>query len=214
MEDDAILSCPGSLKSGDIRTHTFHGFPSGIIDTSQTPPSLHHSITLSRRKGIYHDVGHGRGSFSWTVAEICAGDGFWPDTISSDLHKGNVDGPTYDLLTVMSKFLALGMPLYDVISSVTLKPAEAIKKESTIGSLSPGRCADVAVLRFNDCNVLLEDSQQQMRRVSKRLVPVAVWRAGEKVAVKERSHWPNKDMKYFHELRREWKHLVIKDEQT
>ena len=148
------------------------------------------------------------------MAEICARDSFWPDTISSDLHRGNVHGPAYDLPTVMSKFLALGMPLYDVISSVTINPARAIKKEDSVGSLSPGRCADVAILRLSDCDVMLEDSQQQMRRVIQRLVPVAVWRAGQSVAVKERTCWPNKDENYLARLREEWEHLLIKDEQT
>ena len=141
-------------------------------------------------------------------------DGFWPDTISSDLHRGNINGPAYDLPTVMSKFLSLGMPLYDIIRSVTLNPAKAIKKESTIGSLSPGRCADLAVLQLSDCDVMLEDSQQQMRRVRQRLVPVAAWRAGERVPVKEHSYWPNKDVKYLAELRKEWEHLLIKDKQA
>ena len=215
VEDDGtVLSCPGSLKNGDIRTHTFHGFPGTVINTSLSPPSLHRSILHSQTRGIYQDVGHGQGSFSWTVAEICAKDGFWPDTISSDLHRGNIHGPAYDLPTVMSKFLAVGMPLYDVISSVTINPAQAIKKEGSVGSLSPGRCADVTVLRLSDCDVMLKDSQQQMRRVTQRLVPVAVWRAGERVAVKEQSHWPNKDAKYLAHLREEWEHLLVKDEQT
>ncbi len=56
------------------------------------------------------DVGHGQGSFDWTVAERAAAIGMWPDTISSDLHSGNVDGPVHDLAHVMSKFLTLGMP--------------------------------------------------------------------------------------------------------
>ena len=159
-------------------------------------------------------MGHGQGSFSWTVAEVCARNGFWPDTISSDLHRGNVEGPAYDLPTVMSKFLALGMPLYEVISSVMINPAKAIQKKSHIGSLSPGQCAYVTVLRLSDCNVMLEDSQQQMRRVRQRLVPVAVWRAGERVVSKERPRWPNKNPNYLAELRRDWKDLLIRDKQT
>lgn len=81
-------------------------------------------------------MGHGQGSFSWTVAEICAKEGFWPDIISSDLHVESVHGPAYDLLTVMSKMLHVGMPLIDIIKSVTMTPAAAIGRSDLIGSLS------------------------------------------------------------------------------
>ena len=67
--------------------------------------------------------GHGQGSFNWTVAEVCAGQDFLPDTI---LHSGNIHGPAYDLPMVMSKFLHLGMPLYDIIKAVTVMPTTVI----------------------------------------------------------------------------------------
>lgn len=209
-----VLSCPGSLRSGDIRTHTFHGYQSAVIDTSFTPFTLHHSIPLSRKVGIYHDVGHGQGAFSWTVAEICAREGFWPDTISTDLHRGNINGPAYDLPTVMSRFLSLGMPLYEVIKAATLTPAKAINKHHLIGSLSPGRCADVTVLQLKDCDVMFEDCQQQMRKVTRRLVPIAVWRSGERVSIKDQwAEWPNASPEYLTKLNQEWKdQLIVKDD--
>lgn len=82
---------PGSLLKGDIRTHHFHGFDTNIVNQSHAPPySIHASVFESRERGVMFDVGHGQGGFSWTVAEISAKCGFWPDTISTDLHTGIV----------------------------------------------------------------------------------------------------------------------------
>ena len=69
------------------------------------------------------------------MAEACVKEGFWPDLISTDLHTESMDGPAYDLTTVMTKLLHLGMPLTDVIAAVTSKPAAAIGKSGEIGSL-------------------------------------------------------------------------------
>ena len=178
----------------------FHVFESGLMDNTTSPPSLHPAIVVSRERGVLHDVGHGRGSFSWLVGELYAKQGFWPDTISSDHHKQNILGPAYDLPTVMTKMHHLGMPLYDIIKAVTLTPALAIRKESEIGSLSPGRSADVTVLKLSDCDVTLEDSHLEMRKITQRLEPVAVWRSGEKIDIEERwPEWPNKSKGYLQE---------------
>ena len=113
-------------------------YSSTIIDTQRSPPVIHSAVLDARRCGVHFDIGHGQGSFNWKVAEACAGQGFWPDSISTDLHQGNIHGPAYDLPTVMSKLLHVGMPLYDVIKAVTSAPATLIGKEHLIGSLSPG----------------------------------------------------------------------------
>lgn len=198
VTDPSELSSPGSLRSGDIRTHMFHAFESSIMDTTTSPPSLHPAVVASRERGVLHDIGHGQGSFSWIVGELCAKQGFWPDTISSDHHTGNVAGPAYDLTTVMTRMLHLGMPLYDIIKAVTLAPAMAISKENEIGSLSPGRNADVTVLKVSDCDIMLEDCHLEMRRITQRMEPVAVWRSGERINVKEQwSEWPNRSEKYL-----------------
>lgn len=180
-----------------------HAFESGIVDTTAIPPSLHPAVVKSRERGILHDIGHGQGSFSWTVGELCAEQVFWPDTISSDHHTGSIAGPAYDLATVMTRMLHLGMPVYDIIKAVTVTPAMAIRKEGEIGSLSPGRCADVTVLKVCDCDIMLEDCHLDMRRITKRFQPVAVWRNGERVAIEERwSEFPNRSEKYLKEQQR------------
>ena len=105
-DSSSKLCCPGDLQCGDIYTHTMHGHVSSIIDPKSR--SIWSDVIDAKSRGVYFDVGHGEGSFTWTVAEICAAQGFWPDLLGSDLHTGNIDGPAYDLPTVMSKFLHLG----------------------------------------------------------------------------------------------------------
>lgn len=94
------------MRAGDVYTHTYHGYPSSIVDPSTR--LLWSDVTDAQSRGVYFDVGHGQGSFSWTVAEIATQQGFWPDMLGTDLHIGNYEGPAYDMPTVMSKFLYLG----------------------------------------------------------------------------------------------------------
>ena len=91
-------------------------------------------------------MGHGSGSFWFRQAVGCFRQNFWPDTISTDLHEHNINGPTIDLLYVASKFLAMGMPLGDVLYRVTRAPALNIHRPE-LGTLNVGSCADIAVLR-------------------------------------------------------------------
>jgi dihydroorotase len=130
------------LRPGDIYTHVNSGLR-GELD-----PSGHanQALTLGRRRGVLLDVGHGAGSFTWRVAVPIVSDGILPDTISTDLHVGSMNGGMKDMLNVMSKFLALGLTLEQVIERSTWNPARAIKQEQ-LGHLSVGAVADIAVLR-------------------------------------------------------------------
>lgn len=132
----------------------------------------------ARKRGVLFDVGHGHGSFSWKVAETCAKEGFWPDIISSDLHAESVDGPAYDLPTVMTKMLHVGMPLVKVINAVTMTPATVIGRSDVIGSLGVDRAADITVLRIENVDLELEDCHAYLRRIKQRFIPVAVWKNG------------------------------------
>ena len=73
--------------------------------------------------------------------------GFWPDSISTDLHIDSMNAGMKDLNNVMSKFLALGMPVEEVIRRVTVNPAREIQRPA-LGTLTPGAVADIAVLRL------------------------------------------------------------------
>ena len=90
------------------------------------------------------------GSFNWAVAEQCAAEGFEIDVVSTDIWNGTCYGPCYDLPTVMTKCMYLGMSLEEVVTKATLAPAEAIGWSDRIGTLGLGRCADIAVLRLDE----------------------------------------------------------------
>jgi dihydroorotase len=186
-----LSQCPGQLRAGDIYTHSLHGFESTII--SPEDGNVDPAVLAAKKRGVIFDLGHGTGSFSWTVAEKMmlrspeqgGGGQLFIDTISTDIWSGNIHGPVYDLPTVMSKMLALGVPLVEVVRAVTATPAKVIGWQDRIGTLGEGRCADITLLKLETTaeDFCLEDSQSQMRRVPQLLVPVGCLRAGDQMAV-------------------------------
>ena len=130
------------LRPGDIYTHCF----SGVRNESDRPGHLNQALPDGRARGVIFDVGHGGGSFLWRVAVPAMKAGFLPDSISTDLHISSMNAGMKDMLNVMSKFLALGMSLDDVVARSTWNPAREIRQE-TLGHLSIDAPADIAVLR-------------------------------------------------------------------
>lgn len=172
---DDILSV---LKADDIVTHCFHGKGCGILDEQGC---VRRAVLEARERGVRFDVGHGQGSFKWTVAERALQQGFLPDTISSDLHVYNVNGPVYDLATTVTKFVHLGLPLDDALAKVTAVPAQSLHMADEIGTLKPGAWGDVVVFERRQEQCALTDSEGETRMGSERLVPVLVVRAGKVV---------------------------------
>ena len=132
------------MKAGDLLTHCYHGLDEGIIDDDGR---VRASVRAAVNRGVHLDVGHGQGSFSWSVAESALAQDLVPDTISSDLHAYNVNGPVYDLATTLSKFLHLGLSLSDALRRCTVTPAEILGMRGQIGTLAVGAFADVALFR-------------------------------------------------------------------
>jgi dihydroorotase len=131
------------LRPGDIYTHCFSGLRHELLDDGSINPGM----LAGRKRGVIFDVGHGGGSFAWRVAMPFMKQKFWPDSISTDLHVTSMNSGMKDMLNVMGKFLAMGMPLDEVIRRSTWNPARELKQES-LGNLSVGSPADVAVLRL------------------------------------------------------------------
>jgi dihydroorotase len=129
------------LRPGDIYTHCYSGLRGELTEAGHVNPGM----IEGRRRGVLFDVGHGGGSFAWYVAVPAIEEGFLPDTISTDLHIGSMNAGMKDQLNVMSKFLALGLSLEDVIARSTWNPARAIHRED-LGHLTVGAPADVTVL--------------------------------------------------------------------
>jgi dihydroorotase len=131
------------FRPGDIFTHVYGG-TRGEQDAKTRGPSQ--ALIDGRKRGVIFDVGHGAGSFRWRVAVPMIKAGFLPDTISTDLHTRSMNYGVKDMLNLMSKFLAMGMSLDQVIAANTWNAARAIK-QAQLGHLSPGAPGDVAVLR-------------------------------------------------------------------
>ena len=129
------------FRPGDIFTHCFGGSRGELIDGKVNP-----AIFAAQKKGILFDVGHGGGSFVWRTAVQAFKEGYYADTISTDMHINSMNAGMKDMLNVMSKIMALGMALDQVIAKSTWAPARAMKQEG-LGHLSAGAVADVAVLR-------------------------------------------------------------------
>lgn len=133
------------LRPGDIFTHSFGqlGTREFIVDT--TTGKIKPFVHAARKRGIIFDVGYGGISFSFSQALPAVKSGFYPSTISTDLHTGSMNGAMKDQLSVMTKFLAMGMDLNSVIKASTWTPAQVIKRED-LGHLTKEAEADVAIL--------------------------------------------------------------------
>lgn len=134
------------LRPGDVLTHAFRPFPNAPC-TGQG--SVKPAVIAARKRGVLFDIGHGMGSFAFKTARAMLANGFEPDTISSDVHKLCINGPAFDQVTTMSKFLCLGMSLVDVIKASTTNAAFALKRPE-LGSLKPGSAGDATVLSVDE----------------------------------------------------------------
>lgn len=133
------------LRPGDIFTHAY-AHVSGRTPIVDEQGQLRPFVLEARKRGIIFDAGHGGGSFLYSQAVPATTQGFYPDVISTDLHISSMNSGMKDILTTMSKFLNLGMPLNDVIRANTARAAEVIKR-SDLGHIGVGAEADVTVLR-------------------------------------------------------------------
>ncbi len=163
------------LTKGDIITHSFHSKEHGILDDrGRVLPEVRAAVG----RGVNLDIGHGRGSFSFDVAEKALKQELLPGTISTDLHHYNVNGPAFDMATTLSKFLRLGLTLEQVIERAATNPANTFGFPKGLGTLREGAEADVAVFSLAEGDFEFEDTQKQKRIGHQKLVPVATVKAG------------------------------------
>lgn len=167
------------LRPGDIFVHVYHGQGSTIIgDDGKVIPA----VREARRRGVVFDAANGRNNFVFSIAEAALADDFPPDIISADLTWMTMfRQPVFNLPWVMSKYLALGMTLNDVVRACTAAPAGLMGMSGDIGTLAPGACADVAILRLVDHPCEFLDTNGDSRTGYKLLLPQATIRAGRVV---------------------------------
>jgi dihydroorotase len=166
-----------ALRAGDVVTHCFRGDARGIGGIVLNG-KVRREVREARERGVRFDVGHGAGSFGFPAATAALEDGFPPDTISSDLHQQSILGPAHDLPTVMSKFLALGLSLDEVVRRTTLVPAQVLRRDVGIGTLREGAPADLAVFELQTGEHTFVDVLGTTVVGSHRLTNVMTLRAG------------------------------------
>jgi dihydroorotase len=188
MLDNNILSWTGrdtktkvleKMRPGDLHTHTFNDRHVEVLDrrSRRIQPFMYEA----RKRGVLFDLGHGGGSFLWTVADRAMSLGFAPDTISTDLHATSILTTQSDMPNCMSKMLILGMELNEVVNRSTVTPARAINRFPEVGTLGEGKAADVAVLELEEGVFAYHDAWEKKRLANRRIVNVLTVRAGEVV---------------------------------
>jgi len=165
-----------ALRPGDVLTHCFRPFPNTAVTPQGTVKPV---VREARERGVIFDVGHGKGSFAFKTARAALANGFPPDTISSDVHQLCINGPAFDQVTTMSKFLCMGMELPEVIRRSTVNAAMALKRPE-LGTLKPGSVGDATVLtvkqgRFDYVDVVGEHMEGNRKIASEGVVIAGKW---------------------------------------
>lgn len=157
------------LRPGDVFTHMYQGRGSTIIgEDGKVRPAVHDA----RARGVVFDSADGRLHYAIKVAKSAIAEGFEPDVISTDLTRGNVyDGSVFGLPAVMSKYLALGVSLPNVVRACTATPARLLGMEGKLGTLAPGAYADVAVFRLKEMPLEFRDVSGEVLTCSQVFIP-------------------------------------------
>ena len=166
-----------TLRPGDILTHAYSGAPNiagkftNIVQDGKILPAA----LEAKKRGVIFDVGHGGGSFDYTICEAAMAAGAGPDTISSDIHvfSGNSPGMPY-LTWVMSKFLNLGLSMEQVLAMATSAPAKVINRNPKLGTLQVGAPADVSMLEVVEGPVEFVDTRNNKRAGKIHIKPAGV----------------------------------------
>ena len=169
------------LRAGDVLTHSYSGAPNiaGRFTNIVQDGKLLPAALAAKQRGVVFDVGHGGGSFDYTVAEAAMAAGAGPDTISSDIHvySGNTPGMPY-LTWVMSKFLNMGLSLEQVVAMATTTPAKVINRAPKLGTLQRGAPADISLLEVVEGPVEFVDTRNNKRQGKVHLKPAGTVLAG------------------------------------
>ncbi len=197
MVDDKILTLTGrtskekllsKLRPGDLHTHVFNDRQLELIDRHSG--KLQGYVAEAKARGVLFDLGHGAGSFLWPVATKALAQGFYPDTISTDLHSSSIMLPESDMPNCISKMMNLGMKLEEAIERSTVRPAKAIGRYPEIGTLGEGKAADIAVFALREGVFAYKDAWHHKFVGSKRLEPLMTIRGGELVYDREGRAFP------------------------
>jgi dihydroorotase len=177
--DDSYSPLPSILKmlrKGDVFTHCFNGHSHGVLDANG---KIIPEVLEARQRGILFDSAQGVHHLAFDVTQKCLEQNFMPDTIGTDLSVGSVRAPGFDLPSMVSKFLAMGMNLDNAIERVTIKPARVFDYGVELGTLRPGTEADIGIFELRDGRFEFFDSEGQMLVGRQNLVNAGTVRRGQ-----------------------------------
>lgn len=186
MVDDKIFTNTGRtsrqklldvMRPGDLHTHMYNDRQVEIV--SRFNGKVEDFAVEARRRGVLFDMGHGGGSFLWPVAKAATQQGFYPDTISTDLHTSSIMMQQSDMPNCMSKMMALGMKFEDAVLRSTMNPAKAIHRYPELGTLKEGSIADVAVLAVREGSFALKDSWNNKWMAKQKVEAIMTIRNGQ-----------------------------------
>jgi dihydroorotase len=164
------------LRKGDILTHCYTGRPNGPLDANG---KLIPEMLECRQRGVFFDIGDGGPHLSLDVAEKCVQQNFLPDTFGTDLGGMGYNGPVYDLVTELSKFLLLGLTVDQLIERATVRPTRMFNFGVEIGTLRPGTVADITILEVREGAFTFTDSSGKKRAGRQKLQSMTTIRAGK-----------------------------------
>jgi len=174
-----LLEILDNLRAGDIATHILNGNLENVLGADGR---VRREVRAAQERGVVLDVGHASIHCDVNIARRALGEGLLPTTLSTDLHTPPVGRLVYNLRGVMSKFLALGMKLEDVIASVTSRAAAALSKSGELGSLAPGMTGDAVVLELEDGQFTYFDGARNEVRAGQRFRTRHVIRGGRRLS--------------------------------
>ena len=163
------------LRKGDVLTHCFRPFPNAPCHGDGR---VRDAVLAARERGVIFDIAHGMGSFSWDSARKMDAAGFRPDVISSDIHAFCINGPAHDNLNVMTKFLALGWSVKDVIAAASIAPAKVLSRPD-LGHLGNTAQPEASVIRQTPGSVALADVAGEVVNYDSLLTPVGTVSGGK-----------------------------------
>jgi dihydroorotase len=164
------------MEPGDILSHIYTGNCGNPLRPDGT---VLPEMRAAMERGVIMDTAIGKSNLSFEVARKSLAQGIIPTTLSTDLSRRSLNGPTYNLPVTMAKFMALGLDLKQAITMTTINPARALHEEDKIGSLKPGMEADISVLELSSGKWKLEDAYQQKIEATQMIMPSLTIKSGQ-----------------------------------
>ncbi|MFB3119078.1 MAG: amidohydrolase family protein, partial [Stenotrophomonas maltophilia] len=164
------------LEEGDIVTHLFTANPGGVIDADG---KLVPEAKEAQDRGVWLDTAHGRMNFSFDIGQKVLDQGLIPHCISTDLTLPGRERTVHSMTEMMTRFLAMGFTLDQVVEQCTINPARALGEQDRLGSLAVGKQADISVLEIKEGDWVVYDVLGGSRKVDRAVVPVLAVKKGQ-----------------------------------